>query len=118
MFHLGFRAAKYISEVEREYLGQNQGYEQWFRKQTVNETIAYTIVWGVVLLLALLVAVFQPTEVGAPNAQPAKVAEAGVSGAGCHAFAAHPSLHLNTQAVEGRESMLSRSGDSHAHVPS
>jgi hypothetical protein len=70
MYHLAFRAAKYLSDVEKEYLKGKPGYEGWFRKQKVNETIAYAIMWGVMLLLAFLAAIFQPTESRLPHEQP------------------------------------------------
>jgi hypothetical protein len=45
MYHLAFRTSKYLQEIEAHFLGQNGGWEKWFRNQPPNETIAYASLW-------------------------------------------------------------------------
>lgn len=53
MYHLGFRASDYIIKIEKRLYGPKGGFEKWFRKKPVNETVAYAAVWVVALAAAL-----------------------------------------------------------------
>lgn len=54
MRHLTKRTTKFLVEIERRYLGPEGGWEQWFSKQSRNETYAFFGVWGFALLAALV----------------------------------------------------------------
>lgn len=49
MYHLDTRAAAYLIDIEKRYLGENGGYQAWFRPLGGNETYAYYLGWGTVL---------------------------------------------------------------------
>jgi hypothetical protein len=53
MRHLTERTTKFLVQIERRYLGSGGGWEQWFSKQSPNETYAFFGVWGFALLAAL-----------------------------------------------------------------
>ncbi|WP_233890105.1 hypothetical protein [Paraburkholderia flagellata] len=50
--HLATRAGMYISRVEAHFLGNNGGWETFFRPLPLNETIAISVVWIAALLSA------------------------------------------------------------------
>jgi FtsH-binding integral membrane protein len=60
MYHLGFRINKYVSNTEKTFLGEEGGWETWFGKQAINETIAYSLAWIVALIIALTFAIVVP----------------------------------------------------------
>lgn len=60
MYHLGRRSADYVAGREIEFLGDVGGWETWFKKQPVNETLAYGIAWIVAIALAISFAIARP----------------------------------------------------------
>ncbi|WP_435606383.1 hypothetical protein [Pseudomonas knackmussii] len=56
-YHLMNRVSKYISGIERDILGVDGGFESWFSKQPLNETIAHSVVWGLAVMFALILAI-------------------------------------------------------------
>ncbi len=60
MYHLGFRVSKYISTTEKNFLGEKGGWETWFGRQTVNETVAYSLAWIIALVISLAFAKIAP----------------------------------------------------------
>jgi hypothetical protein len=56
MLHLDKRAAVYTKKLEQHFLGENGGYETWFRPLPPNETWAYWAVWIIALGAALALA--------------------------------------------------------------
>ena len=56
-YHLSDRAAEYLIKVEEELLGKEGGYEKWFAKKPLNETLAYVFSWALAIALSLALAI-------------------------------------------------------------
>lgn len=52
--HLRYRCSDYLLLTEQYFLGEEGGWEVWFRKKNLNETIAFSIVWGVAFISSMI----------------------------------------------------------------
>jgi hypothetical protein len=57
MRHLLSRTTPFLVPIEKRYLGDKGGWEQWFAQQPKNETYAFTVAWGVALCAAIALAI-------------------------------------------------------------
>ena len=93
MVHIVWRLSAYVQTIETRFLGDSGGYEKWFRKQFLVQTIAHFTVWIVAILLALFAAFLGPLSIaraeGTTQGSVFPAAEPKAS-TGQHRFAALP----------------------------
>jgi hypothetical protein len=63
MVHIVWRLSVYVQKIEAEFLGESGGYEMWFRKQFVVQTVAHVTVWVAAIFLAFFAGELGPIAV-------------------------------------------------------